>query len=1073
MSSSNNTTNLNSYGGRNKWSVPIGTTRNTKGSSNRIYQYCSRVTETPLYCMFQLPKDYIIGFLIFSFVYTGLGTITENILKQLLPIQSIPGIFEFRPYVTIVGNNVYAKIETFLRKLPSYSYPSNLGFTFAAPSDISSLPPVKFFNDYTTNLTFISASNLPFSKLGSQFANLFNKFNISPNFLPYFLPGTSLNSCFENCTNFNSNISSWDTSNVTNMDSTFSNANSFNQPIGDWDTSNVTNMDSTFSEAISFNQSISLWNTSNVTTMDNMFQGVDMNNPDSATNQDNYNALLNSWADDPKLQNNVVFDAGLSKYTISVAGTARSYLTTSTASGGKGWQITDGGGVSPPSAPTITSITPIDNEITINFSVPINDGGLPITDYKYSLNGGAFISAETSTSPITVTGLSYNTTYEVIIRAVNSVGDGQISNMESITISPVAPSAPTITSITPRSSEITINFSVPTNNGGAAITDYKYSLNGGAFIAAGTTTSPITVTGLSYNTTYEVIIRAVNSVGDGQISNMESITISPVAPSAPTITSITPRSSEITINFSVPTNNGGAAITDYKYSLNGGAFIAAGKTTSPIIVKGLSYNTSYQVIIRAVNSVGDGTISNMISVTTTGIGSLNYSFNYTGTGLTEQLVLDNRPIITLAGKFTITSTNITIVTTNVNVEIVTYLYEGPYSTDFGMTFNFNSLATFYRTKTSNLTLTSSNNCPFSRAGNQFNGLQQSFNISSTFQPYFLPQTSLNFCFGDCQLFNSNISNWDTSNVTTMSYMFAFANIYNQQISSWDTSNVTDMSYMFRAAKAFNNGDTTNIGTKPLTLNTSQVTIMEYMFSSAEKFNQRIDSWDTSKVTNTSYMFNGAMLFNNGEVTNTGSIPLNWNTSSLINMGNMFAIGSFQPSMAFNQPINTSGPYWNTSNVTQMFGVFVGPSLFNQPIDNWNTSKVTTMSSMFKDATSFNRPLGSWDTSKVTDMNSIFRGATQFKQDISNWTPYACTNMTNMFLNVDMNSPNSATNQTNYNALLTSWGNNPRLPLLKNSVPFHAGTSKYTISVAGTARSNLTTATGSGGKGWAITDGGGV
>ena len=52
MSSSNNTTNLNSYGGRNKWSVPIGTTRNTKGSSNRIYQYCSRVTETPLYLLY-------------------------------------------------------------------------------------------------------------------------------------------------------------------------------------------------------------------------------------------------------------------------------------------------------------------------------------------------------------------------------------------------------------------------------------------------------------------------------------------------------------------------------------------------------------------------------------------------------------------------------------------------------------------------------------------------------------------------------------------------------------------------------------------------------------------------------------------------------------------------------------------------------------------------------------------------------------------------------------------------------------------------------------------------------------
>jgi surface protein len=249
--------------------------------------------------------------------------------------------------------------------------------------------------------------------------------------------------------------------------------------------------------------------------------------------------------------------------------------------------------------------------------------------------------------------------------------------------------------------------------------------------------------------------------------------------------------------------------------------------------------------------------------------------------------------------------------------------------------------------------------------------------------------------------------------------------------------------------------------------------MSGMFSYTTAFNQKISSWNTSNVTNMSFMFQGAESFNNGELTNTGQNPLNWNTSSLIRMGNMFAIGSFQSSMAFNQPINTSGPYWNTSNVTEMFGVFVGPSLFNQPIGNWNTANVTNMNSMFKDANIYNQSISSWDTSKVTDMQNMFRSTTAFKQDISNWTPYACTNMSNMFLNVDMNSPNSATNQTNYNALLTSWGNNPRLTSLKNSVPFHAGTSKYTTSVAGTARLNLTNSTGSGGKGWTITDGGGV
>ena len=104
-------------------------------------------------------------------------------------------------------------------------------------------------------------------------------------------------------------------------------------------------MSSMFSNTLLFNQPISLWNASNVTDMETMFQGVDMNNPNSETNQDNYNALLNSWANDSNLQNNVVFDAGLSKYTISVAGTARSNLTKSTGSGGKQWSITDGGGV--------------------------------------------------------------------------------------------------------------------------------------------------------------------------------------------------------------------------------------------------------------------------------------------------------------------------------------------------------------------------------------------------------------------------------------------------------------------------------------------------------------------------------------------------------------------------------------------------------------------------------------------------------------------------------------------------------------------------------------------------------
>ena len=76
-------------------------------------------------------------------------------------------------------------------------------------------------------------------------------------------------------TSFNEDISSWDTSNVTDMTEMFYVATSFNQDIGNWDVSNVTSMTGMFNRANSFNNdgsnSINNWDVSNVTTMYLMF----------------------------------------------------------------------------------------------------------------------------------------------------------------------------------------------------------------------------------------------------------------------------------------------------------------------------------------------------------------------------------------------------------------------------------------------------------------------------------------------------------------------------------------------------------------------------------------------------------------------------------------------------------------------------------------------------------------------------------------------------------------------------------------------------------------------------------
>lgn len=101
------------------------------------------------------------------------------------------------------------------------------------------------------------------------------------------MSGVSLSGVFQNFFNnnsFNSNISFWDVSNVTNMDGMFYNADLFNQDISSWDTSKVTKMLDLFRAATSFNQNISNWDTSSATSMSKMFE-----------NATSFNQNISSW----------------------------------------------------------------------------------------------------------------------------------------------------------------------------------------------------------------------------------------------------------------------------------------------------------------------------------------------------------------------------------------------------------------------------------------------------------------------------------------------------------------------------------------------------------------------------------------------------------------------------------------------------------------------------------------------------------------------------------------------------------------------------------------------------------
>jgi surface protein len=63
----------------------------------------------------------------------------------------------------------------------------------------------------------------------------------------------------------------WDTSNVTNMAFMFDNNWAFNQNIGTWNTNKVANMSAMFRDTDSFDHNISTWNVSVLTNVTNMF----------------------------------------------------------------------------------------------------------------------------------------------------------------------------------------------------------------------------------------------------------------------------------------------------------------------------------------------------------------------------------------------------------------------------------------------------------------------------------------------------------------------------------------------------------------------------------------------------------------------------------------------------------------------------------------------------------------------------------------------------------------------------------------------------------------------------------
>jgi titin len=303
-----------------------------------------------------------------------------------------------------------------------------------------------------------------------------------------------------------------------------------------------------------------------------------------------------------------------------------------------------------PAAPgqiSISSITPGNQSLAVSFPAPAT-GGTPITDYEWSSDGGATWQLESSTgtpcstvnatvscsittlSTNATTPLSNGTSYPIEMRAVNAVGVGSASAPQAATPF-TTPSAPTITTgaggMEAANQSLTVSFTAPSNDGGSAITNYQYSTDAGATwqsradgVSPTSTTMTISTlsgdgtTSLTNGTTYDIEVRAVNAAGPGGASAVAA-GIPVTVPAAPTVDAATPENGALNVTFT-PGSNGGAAVNEYDYSLDGGTtWITTGSTATNFTISGLANGTSYPVEVRAVNTQGDSSPSAPVSGT--------------------------------------------------------------------------------------------------------------------------------------------------------------------------------------------------------------------------------------------------------------------------------------------------------------------------------------------------------------------------------------------------------------------------------------------------------------------------